>query len=705
MIPSPLKRFYLMKTNALTVILVLLFIVGVHTALGKKIKVACIGNSITYGTGLKDRAHDSYPVQLQKLLGEDYEVGNFGKPSATLLRKGYLPYNQQAECAQALRYAGDIAVIHLGINDTDPRVWPNYRDDFVSDYLSLIDSLRSVNRQVRIIIARLTPISHRHRRFISGTKQWHDEIQKAIEQTARMAGAELIDFNEPFYARPDLFPDGLHPNPEGAGIMAKTVYSAITGDYGGLKLPVTYQDYMVIQRNQKIRINGTANTGDVIEVSFAGQCVKTRSDNQGKWEVFLNPVEQAGEDYELRINTKKDQRTFRHVAVGEVWLCSGQSNMAFMLKSASTAARDIPHANDPSLRLFDMQERWDRYAEWNQNVIDSVNALKYFKPTEWRTCTSENIAAFSAVAYYFGKMLRDSLKVPIGLICNAIGGSNTEAWIDRNTLETQFPALLNNWRTSDFIQDWVRKTADKNLKQATDPLSRHPYEPCYLYETGIMPLESYPLAGVIWYQGESNAHNFTTHEKLFKLLVDSWRRTWNNSNLPFYYVQLSSLSRPSWTWFRDSQRRLMLQRPHLGMAVSSDWGDSLNVHPTNKKPIGERLARWALHDCYGKKNVTPSGPLMSSISWMQDWIEVSFNFADSLTTSDGLPPRTFEIAEYDGIYYPAVCTIQKNRVKLSSPNVKHPKYVRYGWQPFTRANLINAEGLPASTFRWGIPSF
>lgn len=681
-----------------------LFALGINARQDKRIKVACIGNSITYGTGLKDRAHDSYPVQLQKILGDDYEVGNFGKPSATLARKGYLPYNEQAEYHQAMQFAGDIAVIHLGINDTDPRVWPNHRDEFVSDYLTLIDSLRAVNRQVRILIARLTPISHRHHRFISGTKQWHDEIQHAIELVAQLSGAELIDFHEPFYPHPELFPDGLHPNPKGAGIMAKTVYSAITGDYGGLKLPITYQDYMVIQRNQKLRIAGTANTGDVVEVSFAGQHVKTRANNRGKWEVFLTPIEKVGEDYELCISTRKEKRTFKHVAVGEVWLCSGQSNMSFMLKTASTAKQDIPLANDPALRLFDMQERWGRYEPWTQDIMDSVNDLKYYKPSKWASCTSENVAQFSAIAYYFGKMLRDSLKVPIGLISNAIGGSNTESWIDRNTLETKFPAILNNWRTNDFVQDWVRNTANKNLKNATDPLSRHTYEPCYLYEAGIMPLDSYPIAGVIWYQGESNAHNFTAHETLFKLLVDSWRKNWNNRDLPFYYVQLSSLSRPSWAWFRDSQRLLMHQRPHMGMAVCSDVGDSLDVHPTNKKPVGERLARWALHDCYNK-NITPSGPLLSSVSWMQDWIEVSFNYADSLMTSDGQPPRTFEIAEYEGVYYPAVCKIHKNCVKLSSPNVKHPKYVRYGWQPFTRANLINSEGLPASTFRFGTPTF
>lgn len=161
----------------------------------QKIKVACIGNSITYGTGIQDREHFSYPVQLQKMLGDKYLVGNFGKPGATLLNHGHRPYMQQEEYRQAMAFKGDIAVIHLGINDTDPRNWPNYRDEFVKDYLSLMDSLRSANPKVRFILACMTPIAHRHPRFISGTKQWHDEIQEAIKVVARVSGAELIDFH------------------------------------------------------------------------------------------------------------------------------------------------------------------------------------------------------------------------------------------------------------------------------------------------------------------------------------------------------------------------------------------------------------------------------------------------------------------------------------------------------------------------------
>lgn len=208
----------------------------IHLYGQEPVKVACIGDSVTYGTGIEDREHDSYPSQLQNMLGEGYLVGNFGKPGATLLSKGHRPYMQQQEFADALEFAGDIAVIHLGLNDTDPRNWPNYRDEFISDYLALIDSVRSANPEVRIMIALMSPITPKHHRFISGTRQWHSDIQEAIKTVAKAAQAELIDFHSLLYRREDLLPDSLHPNAEGADILAKTVFQAITGDYGGLQM-------------------------------------------------------------------------------------------------------------------------------------------------------------------------------------------------------------------------------------------------------------------------------------------------------------------------------------------------------------------------------------------------------------------------------------------------------------------------------------
>lgn len=691
-----------MKIKQTVILLGLLILTTISASAASKkqktVRVACIGNSITYGTGIADRTNDSYPSQLQRLLGSNYQVGNFGKPGATLLYHGHRPYVKQEEFKEAIAFKGDIAVMHLGINDTDPRNWPNYRDEFVKDYLSIMDSLRAANPKVRIILARMTPIADRHPRFVSGTKQWHGEIQTAIETVARVSGAELIDFYEPLYPYPYLLSDAIHPNPEGAGILAKTVYSGITGDYGGLQMSQLYTDYMVLQRDIPLDIHGIANAGEKITVSISNQKATATANNQGKWSVVLKPMN-AATDLTLTVEAGSAAKVYKHVAVGEVWLCSGQSNMAFMLCQADTYKRDIDNVGDPQLRLFDMKARWETYnVAWPASCLDSLNHLQYYRSTTWQPTTPDNAKWFSAIAYYYGRMLRDSLKVPVGLICNAVGGSPTEAWVDRNTLETCFPAILKNWLHNDFIQDWVRGRAAKNLTNDNTHLGRHPYEPCYLYESGILPLQKYPIKGVIWYQGESNAHNMEAHSELFKLLVDSWRSNWSNPAMPFYFVQLSSLNRPSWPWFRYSQLQLMRQIANTGMAVSSDCGDSLDVHPLRKQPIGQRLARWALNKTYGM-SVTPSGPIYKGVVRSADALIVSFDYADSLRTSDGKQPSTFEIAEEEGMYYPATAVIEGNTVRLTSPEVKNPRYVRYGWQPFTCANLINGDALPASTFR------
>lgn len=677
----------------------LLMLFALYASAQKRIKVACVGNSITYGYTLPERETQAYPSQLQQMLGDAYQVGNFGKTGATLLNKGYRPYMQQEEYRKAMEFAGDIIVIHLGINDTDPRNWPNYRDEFIRDYLALIDSFRVAKPDCRIIIARLTPIADHHPRFESGTRNWRGEIQQAIETVAHVAKVQLIDFEQPLYPYPFMLPDTLHPTPEGAGILARTVYSAITGNYGGLRMPMTYTDRMVLQRDRPLQIKGTADANAKVKVSIAGQKSTVRADSNGHWQVTLAPL-QAGGPYTLTVTDGKSTLSYRDVLAGEVWLCSGQSNMEFMLKAAATAQQDIPAVNDDRLRLFDMKGRWLTYAvEWPVSILDSLNHLQYYKSAQWKNATPETVRDFSAIAYYFGKMLRDSLQVPVGLICNAVGGSPTEAWIDRNTLEYQFPAILRQWTDNDFIQDWVRGRAALNIKKSSHKKQRHPYEPCYLYEAGIRPLVGFPIRGIIWYQGESNAHNFTTHEKLFHLLVDSWRRNWNDEQLPFYYVQLSSIDRPSWPWFRDSQRKMMNDIQATGMAVSSDYGDSLDVHPRNKKPIGERLGRWALNRTYDYKQVVPSGPLFRNVEFRNGAAYLSFDYGEGLHSTDGQSLRTFEVAEIDGLFEPAVAEIEGNRLKVYSKNIKNPRYVRYGWQPFTRANLVNGSNLPASTFR------
>ena len=296
----------------LAIVMLLSVVVGAWSK--DKVKVACVGNSITFGTGVASREVNAYPFVLGRLLGEGYEVGNFGKPGATLLVKGHRPYVLQEEYKKALEFAADIVVIHLGVNDTDPRNWPNYGDEFIGDYLALMDTFRMANPKTHFIIARITPLSHRHPRFLAGTRDWHDEVQHRIEEVARQSGAQLIDFHSLLYPYPGLLPDGIHPNAKGAELMAKTVYSAITGDFGGLQMSPLYSDNMVLQRGVPLDIHGKADAGEVVTVSLDKTKMTAKAGNDGRWKVVLPAQKADGTPRTLRIATKKRTLTYNNVA-------------------------------------------------------------------------------------------------------------------------------------------------------------------------------------------------------------------------------------------------------------------------------------------------------------------------------------------------------------------------------------------------------
>ena len=689
----------------------------------KVVRVACVGNSITYGTGIANREQDAYPAQLQRMLGKDYVVGNFGKPGATLLRHGHRPYFQQMEFRDAMQFKGDIAVIHLGINDTDPRNWPNFRDEFVGDYVALMDSLRQANPKVRIILSRLTPIRYDHPRFDSGTELWRREISETIDRIAASQGVELIDFYQPLIAHPDWLSDGIHPDPRGAKALAETVYKGITGNYGGLQLSPLFSDGMVLQRGG-CYIQGLANAGANVVVSYDGKKLgKVVANNRGEWRIWAvlsQPVERGT----LTIAAGRDVKRFKDVAVGEVWLCSGQSNMAFKVKQAATAQQTLAQCNDNDLRLYNMSPRWETdNVSWDSAALAEVDQLRLFEVRPWSAASPESVGDFSAVAYYMGKMLRDSLKVPVGIVCNAVGGTPTEAWVDRPVLEQHFSQIFRNWRGNDFVMDWVRGRAAKNV--ALRPEARHPYHPAYCYEAGMRPLEGYTFKGVAWYQGESNAHNATTYARLLRLLEESWTQRFTQTaqatarvsegldsltpalrvqqlafarQRPFYLVPLSSIERPSWAWFRETQRSLA-QELHLPLIVTSDKGLRHDVHPPYKAEVGERLARAVLHNDYGFAQ-SPLSPEVTAAHRAGSSVWLTLAAPMRLTTSDQQPMRTFEVAGVDECFYPATADVTPaGQLVLSAEAVKQPRYVRYGWQPFSEGNVVSSQGLPLSTFR------
>ena len=688
------------NTLSKVIILATLLLLSLSSIFGQTIKIACVGNSVTYGMGIEN-PEERYPAQLQVMLGDEYEVGNFGHSGATLLKNGYRPYWNLPEFKEALDFEADIVIIHLGLNDTDPRAWPKYRDEFVKDYINLIDTFKYINPDADVKISRMTPIFSGHSRFESSTRDWYWQVQDAIEVIAEISKVDLVDLHTPLHIRPDLFPDNLHPTGEGAKIIAETVYGAITGDFGGLKPASIFTSGMVLQRNKPIRFWGTANSNEIVEIDFNNQKRSASVNKSGSWEIEFLPLE-AGGPYEIIFSSDTKVINLNDVLIGDIWLCSGQSNMEFRLKQSAGGADDIKFAKLPEVRLFNMQPvAYTNNVAWEKNTLDLINQLQYFTQTEWKSTTPEIAKDFSAVAYHFGKTVYEETGVPIGLILNAVGGSPAEAWIDRFTLEhhNKLVGMFRNWSNNDFINPWCRERAGQNIELSDNPLQRHPYHPSYLYEAGIQNITRLNISGVIWYQGESNEQNVELHEVIFPALVESWRSAWHD-DFPFYYVQLSSMAigRETWGHFRDSQRRLMYEIPNSGMAVSSDLGDSTDVHPREKKQIGERLARWALNKTYGFSDITPSGPLFHDFFVEDETAYISFEFAEGLMSSDGKPLRSFEVAEFPGLFFPATAVIEGNVVKVESTRVRTPKYVRYGWSSYSDGNLINSEGLPASTF-------
>ena len=670
-----------------------------HARQPGRTKVSCIGDSITYGMNLEDRERDSYPSRLQALLGDDYEVENFGKSGTTLLRHGHRPYFEQEEMHKALDFAGDIVVIHLGINDTDPRNWPFFQEEFVGDYLALIDTLRCVNPAARFYVCRMTPIGNGHPRFISGTKVWHTQIQRAIETVATVSGATLVDLYEPLHNYPWLLPDNVHPSAEGAMMIATKVYQSITGDFGGLDMSPLYSDNMVLPRDREFTIHGMSNPGEEVIVYVCGRQFKGRTGDNGRWSIVMGPFP-ASQGNSMSVRTKNRKLDFKDVAFGEIWLCSGQSNMEFEQGFCSTAG-DSDKSADSGLRLFDMKCRWRTDdVQWPVAALDSVAHLQYMRPAAWREAVPETVRRFSAVGYYFGRALRDSLGVPVGLICNAVGGSTAESWISREILENEFPAILDNWLDNDLVMSWARSRARKNLS-ASGTHRRHPYEPCYLHEAAIIPLEDFPVNGVIWYQGESNADRIEVHEKLFPLLVDSFREAFGP--VSFHFAQLSSLDRKSWPLMRDSQRRLLGCRDRLTMTVTSDLGDSLDVHYKNKRPVGERFALAALAKDYGREDLEYSGPLADrAFLESPSLLRITFTHSAGLKAAPNTGNRIsgFEVLDMaTGLFTEVDAWADGESVIADVSTISRPTAVRYGWKPFSRANLVNDADLPASTVR------
>lgn len=682
------------------VMLFILLLTGFSAAAKEPVKVACIGNSVTYGYGLSKPGVQSYPALLQQKLGNDYRVENFGHSGATLLRRGHNPYYKTKAFAGALQFRPDIALIHLGLNDTDPRNFPHYRDEFIPDYNWLIDTLKKANPQVKIFVCRLTPIFTGHPRFISSTFDWYHEVQKSITQVAVINKAAVIDFYKALHNRPDLFTDALtlHPNAAGTEKIAEIVYKHITGNFGGFRLPGIFADHMVLQRDKPLVFWGTANANTTVTVAFGKLQKSINAANDGTWQFTFPPMKATSEPQTISFTNNGQQVVLKNILVGDVWLASGQSNMYFSLAQTKGGDSLAWASSKKTIRLL----KYRPYAEtdnkaWDSTALKKANELDFFSGT-WKTNETPAVKEFSGVAYAFAEKIHSEIGVPVGVIELAVGGSPQISWVSRLALESdaRFVNAFKNWRNSDFLMQWCRERANTNLAQATSAFQRHTYEPSYNFEAGISNIVPFAMKGVIWYQGESDAENAELYKKLFPMFVQDWRSQWKD-DFPFYYVQLSGINRPSWNYFRDVQRQLLQTVPNSGMAVSSDLGHETDVHPADKIPVGHRLAQLALHHTYHKK-IVPAGPLISRAMLQGSHVVIVFENSKGLRTLNNEPLRGFQLVNDKGDFIKAAAAMKDDKIFIQVPNGQSINKVVYGWEPFTQANLVNAALLPASTF-------
>lgn len=681
------------------IVLIAFILLLPFSMVSQTIKVACIGDSVTYGSGIADREENSFPQQLQELLGKDYEVNNFGYSGATMLKNGHKPYWDTPEFEKSQDFAPDIVIIHLGLNDQGNNNWPKHKDEFEQDYLDMIAVYKNLPSKPKVLICKMTPTFSGHHWFEEGMRESFKEIQNKIESIAEKADVELINLHEPLYRFPEYFPDNLHPTKEGAKIIADKVFGAITGNYGGLQLPMLYGENMVLQRNEIIKFNGTANSNETVSIQFNNETKSIKADFDGHWKTEF-PAMQAGGPYKLKFATSDKTVELDRVYIGEVWLASGQSNMDFKVRDMESADTVLKDSLNSNVFLFSMDGNASFAERFSENELRNSNGQDYFKSSGWTTSTAENVENFSAIAYAFAHTIQRKLNVPVGIICNAIGGSPIQSWISRESMEQEYQTvdLLNDTHLNPMVDSWVSERIVLNMEghSQTNIKARHPYQPTFLFDAGVLPIKKYPIKGVIWYQGESNAEQMDLHSQLFKMLVNDWRTHFENPELPFYYVQLSSIERPNWGLFRDSQRAL-LEIPHTGMAVSYDVGDKTDVHPKKKWVVGERLSRIALNKNYNS-DTTFSGPLLDFVNVNADKLEVHFKHAEGLRAKDNAAVNDIFIANSDKVFVPAKSKIVNDKLVVWSSEIKNPRYVKYGYTSHSNGNLINASGLPAATF-------
>ena len=440
-------------------------------------------------------------------------------------------------------------------------------------------------------------------------------------------------------------------------------------------LPSIFADGMVLQQNFEAPVWGWAKPGTEVSVSGSWNTLPAKTvvaDEDGQWMAKVKTTS-AGGPYQLYVN----DQVIDDVMLGEVWICSGQSNMQMSLDRCWNSKAEIEKANFPDIRFFYVAR--DHADEPGRDCYGS-----------WAYCTPKTVKSFSAAAYYFGREIHQELNVPVGLIHTSYGGSTAQAWVNHNILQSTPEG-----------QYYIEKYKEESLAAAPGILPRNHHSPAALYNAMLHPLIPYGIKGAIWYQGEANVKEHAMYKNLMSTMVSNWRDEWGQGAFPFYFVQLAPFKYPIeiiGAAQRDAQRR-SLEIPNTGMAVTMDIGTVENIHPIRKEEVGQRLALWALAKNYGKQNLVYSGPLYKSMQKDGKKIIVTFDHVGSGLECKGTDLTCFTIAGDDKIFYPAKAEIVNNTVVVSSKNVNDPIAVRFAFENDDEPNFFNKEGLPASTFR------
>ncbi|HCU36020.1 MAG TPA: sialate O-acetylesterase [Armatimonadetes bacterium] len=471
-------------------------------------------------------------------------------------------------------------------------------------------------------------------------------------------------------------------------------------------LPKVISDNMVVQRDVRARIWGWADPGEEVTVAIRGQAKTRAADARGSWRILLDPMP-AGGPFEMTV-TGKNRIVVSNVAVGEVWVCSGQSNMAMRVASCLNFEQEKAAADYPMIRSLNGAIV---SAAWPENDLGSG---------AWQVSTADTVGGFSAAGYFFARHLHQQLGVPIGFINVSLGGSAARAWVPAQDLRSDpdFAAWVNDieaqvaeWNAggAEYMKAYTAWQKEYNAAKAAGSTDL-PKAPAFvrgrpqglatgLYNGMIAPLRPMKIAGAIWYQGEADAGAPELYQKLFPMLINSWRREFRFDDMPFLFVQLADYDVASpWAFLREAQTKT-LSLPNTGMAVITDVGDAKDIHPKDKQTVGYRLALNALAKVYGQ-DVVYSGPMYRDMRIEGSTIRISFDHVHGgLVARDAEAPIGFTIAGEDKQFVEAKAVIDGDTVLVSADGVSNPVAVRYAWASDPECNLYNAEGLPANPFR------